>query len=325
MSGPNFKIVKPSTEAEKTTRTTLDTWDVTPDRMKSWKLPPFQRPLRVNAKVETVAQEIKQNDGVIPGTLTIGYLDKVIYLVDGQHRREAFYLSECIVGYCDVRICHFDTMAEMGDEFVRLNSSLVTMRPDDILRGLEATYEPLVKIRKRCPFVGYDQIRRNEKAPMLSMSTALRCWIGSSTEMPRNGGQSAALIARTFSMDDADTLIGFLDCVFQAWGREAANARLWSGLNITLCMWLYRRLCITPWGPKTPKLTREMFTKCMMSVAAAEMYVDWLLGRQLCSRDVAPAYGRLKGIIAARLESELGKKALLPQPPWATSASGRHR
>ena len=51
-------------------------------------------------------------------------------------------------------------MAEMGDAFVALNSRLVNMRPDDILRGLEGSIPALQEIRASCPFVGYDQIRQ---------------------------------------------------------------------------------------------------------------------------------------------------------------------
>lgn len=313
-----FKIVKPQSEAQKTTRTTLDTIEVTPNLAKSWRLPPFQRPLRVNEKLQLLAEQIKADDGVIPGILTLGVLEKERYLVDGQHRREAFLLSGCLTGYCDVRVLHFNEMAEMGEEFVNLNSQIVKMRPDDILRGLEQTYEPLAKIRRRCPFVGYDQIRRNERAPLLSMAQAIRCWVGSATEVPKSGGVSAAQLARVLSMDEADTLIKFLETVIAAWGRDAANARLWSTLNLSLCMWLYRRMVITQWSPRTPKLTNDTFTKCMMSVAATEAYVDWLLGRNLSARDIGPAYSRLKSIIAGRLEMETGKKPSLPQPPWAS-------
>lgn len=317
----NFKIVKPSTEAQKTTGTTLDTIELTPSLVRSWKLPPFQRPLRVNDKLLLLAQQIKREDGIIPGVMTLGVLDRERYLVDGQHRREAFLLSECIIGYADVRVLHFADMAEMGDEFVNLNSQIVKMRPDDILRGLEETYEPLRRLRRRCPFVGYDQIRRNEKAPVLSMSAALRSWVGSANEVPKAGGASAAQLARTFSIEDADAMIQFLDCAIGAWGREVANSRLWSNLNLCLCMWLYRRLVITPYSAKTQKIGRDTFTKCLMSVSASELYSDWLVGRNLSIRDLSPAYGRLKGIFAGRLEQETGKKPLLPQPAWSSGKS----
>ncbi len=320
-----FRIVKPQTDAEKNTETTLDCIEVSPNDIKAWKLPPFQRELKRNDKVIELGAKIKKDGGVIPGVLTLGILNKERYLVDGQHRREAFLLSECMIGFCDVRVLHFGNMADMGDEYVNVNQSLVKMRPDDILRGLEESYEPLAKIRRRCSFVGFEYIRRNESSPLLSMSQAIRCWTGSLNEVPKSGGGSAAQLARSFTMEDADQLIAFLHCAFNAWGRDAVNARLWSSLNITLCMWLYRRTVITQWSARTPKLTSEMFTKCMMAVSAAEIYVDWLAGRNLGSHHLAPAYGRLKGLFTGRLEMEIGKKATLPQPPWATSSSGRAR
>lgn len=325
MAAP-FKIVKPQTDAEKNTETTLDCIEVTPNDVKSWKLPPFQRDLRRNEKVIAVSEKIKKDGGVIPGVLTLGILDKERYLVDGQHRREAFLLSGCTIGFCDIRVLHFVDMAAMGDEFVNINDSLVKMRPDDILRGLEASYEPLAKIRRRCTFVGYDYIRRNEKSPLMSMSQAIRCWTGSMNEVPKSGGGgSAAHLARTFTMEDAEALTAFLHCAFNAWGRDAVNARLWASLNLTLCMWLYRRTVITQWSARTPKLTNEMFTKCLMAVSAADIYVDWLAGRNLGGHQMSPAYGRLKGLFVGRLELETGKKVSFPQPTWATSASGRHR
>lgn len=63
----------------------------------------------------------------------------------------------------------------------------------------------------------------------------------------------------------------------------------------------------------------ERCARNWMSVAAAEAYSDWLVGRNLSIRDLSPAYGRLKGIFAGRLEQETGKKPLLPQPAWASN------
>ena len=43
-----LKIVKPATKPEKTTHSTVDTVMFTPETIKKWRAPPFQRPLRVN-------------------------------------------------------------------------------------------------------------------------------------------------------------------------------------------------------------------------------------------------------------------------------------
>lgn len=313
-----LQIVKPKTAAQMSTQTTLDTIEVTPDQIRSWKVPPFQRPLRINDKVMQLASKIREDGGVIPGVVVLGVLNKDRYIVDGQHRREAFLLSECLSGYVDIRVLHFDDMAQMGEEYVNLNSRLVNMRPDDVLRGLEETFPALGKIKKRSPFVGYDQIRRSEKSPVLSMSALLRCWSASSTEVPRSACGSALSLARTLSTEEADTCIDFLNLAYTAWGRDQAYGRLWGNLNLTLCMWLYRRLVITPYSAKTQRLTKDMFTKCLMSLSADSQYPDWLVGRNNGQRDASPAYGRIKSAFAKRLEVETGKKPHLPQPAWAS-------
>lgn len=319
-----FKIVKPQTEAQRTTQTTLDTIEVTPDLVKSWKIPRFQRELRVNEKVQLLAQQISEADGVIPGVITIGVLDGDRYLIDGQHRREAFVLSGCLVGYVDVRILHFSTMAEMGEEYVNLNSRLVVMRPDDIMRGLEDSYETLKKLRRRCPFVGYDQIRRGTNAPVVSMSALLRCWSASGCETPSSGAMSAAKRAELLSMDEVDHLITFLNVAIGAWGRDLQYGRLWSNLNLSLCMWLYRRVVTGEISlgnlARSNKITPDQFGKCLMSLSADGQYVDWLHGRNAASRDMSPCYSRIKQIFARRIEEETGKKPLLPAPAWAANA-----
>lgn len=167
---------KPKSGPEKATKTTVETIGFSRDEANDWKVPPFQRPLRVNDKVRLLAEQIGNDGGVIPGVLTFGVIGRDRFIVDGQHRREAFVLSGKAEGYADARTCYFDTMAEMGEEFVRLNSQLVRMRPDDILRGLESSLPSLQAVRAACPFVGYDMIRRGDRCPILSMSAVLRAW-----------------------------------------------------------------------------------------------------------------------------------------------------
>ena len=306
------------TRAQKTTRTKLDTILITPDLIRGWKSPPFQRPLTVNNKVKELAGRIAEEGGVIPGVLTLGAVGKEVYLLDGQHRREAFLISEATEGYADVRYHFFDNIADMGEEFVNVNTALVRLRPDDILRGLESSSVALTALRKACPFVGYDNIRRGTHSPILSMSAAIRCWKSSSAEVPGSGAAagSAQHIASTLTEDDAEACALFLNLCNRAWGRDLEYAHLWRNLNLTLSAWLYRRLVITPWSPRTPKLTRELYSKAMQSLSADTAYLEWLVGRQLSERDRSPAFNRIKKIIAKRLEMELGKKILLPQPAW---------
>lgn len=311
----HLKIVKPQSEAERERRTTLDTIFVTPESARQWRVPTFQRELKVNEKVMQISREIAQS-GLIPGTITLGVLDNHLYIIDGQHRREAFLLADITEGIADVRYCHFKTEAEMGDEFVKLNSHIVTMRPDDILRGLEKSNPALAKLRRACPFVGYGQIRRGEKSPVVSMSALLRCWFGSAPEVPAAGGLTATKVVQNLSDEEVETLTSFLNIAFAAWGRNLEHARLWGNLNLTVCMWMFRRLVITPYSTSTKKLGKELFQKCLMSVAADAHYNDYLVGRALRERDRSPTYSKLKGIFARRIEAETGDKPRLPSPDW---------
>jgi hypothetical protein len=314
-----FRIVKPQTPTEKKTRTVVDTIMVTPESLDKWKSPPFQRPVRQNEKVRMLAEELKREGGVWPGIVTLGILDGTVYTIDGQHRKEAFLMSGLVEGYTDVRTHHFTSMADMGEEFVRLNSQLVSMRPDDILRGLEASIEGLRKIRALCPFVGYDNIRRGTTSPVVGMSLCLRSWRTSMSEVPASGcGMSAAAVAESLELKEYENLIEFLNLALGAFGRDPQYGRLWSALNLIMCMWLYRRLFLHPeLHGKTLPVTKDLFKKCLMSVSANSDYVDWLLGRNIGERDRAPAYNRLKAIFVGRLSAELGKKVSLPQPAWA--------
>jgi hypothetical protein len=320
-----IQVVKPKSAPQKATQTTLDTKAITRDIVKTWRHPPFQRPLRENEKVRQCADQIDADGGVIPGIITLGVLDGNVYVVDGQHRVHGFTISKTETAYVDVRTHFFETMAEMGAEYVRLNSSLVKMRPDDILRGLEASLPALQRLRKKCPFVGYDMIRRNERSPILSVSAILRVWIGSRQDVPSSTGSSAQSIATdAFTDDEADLCVDFLTLCLEAWGRDPEYARLWSSLNLIICAWLYRRLVLGHGASALAvRLTREQFRKCLMTLSADGAYIDWLLGRQLGERDRSPAYHRIRNNFVKRIESDTGRKPKLPAPAWATHQGGR--
>lgn len=312
-------IVKPSSKAEKNTKTTLETLLITRSTIESWQTPEFQRAKKINSKVEALALEIKSDDGVIPGVLTIGVLEGVRYRLDGQHRMAAALMSGLEEFYADVRFFFADTMAEMALEFVRLNSCLVTMRPDDILRGLESSYDSLRLVRQKCPFVGYDMVRRSAHSPVVSMATALRVWRGSAAEVPTSAVEAAAKLGANLTREEAEQLIVFLSICFEAWGRDHENGRLWCALNMVICAWLYRRMVVTQYSARIPRLSKEQFRRCLMSLSADANYVDWLVGRNVGERDRSPAYARIKRAFSARLSEEMGKKILMPQPAWANS------
>lgn len=313
-------------EAPKAVQSRMETLIISPMMVSTWKIPPFQRPVRINEKVRMVMEQIKKTE-TIEGVLTLGKLkgDQSFYVVDGQHRVEAFKLSDLSEAIADVRLVMFDTMGEMADEFVRLNSSLVKMRPDDILRGLESSTPALQTIRRSCEFVGYDNVRRSGTSPIMSMSALVRCWTNASYETPAssNAGASAAHLAQGLDHGSVQNLIAFLATAHAAWGRDPEYYRLWGNLNLTLCMWLWNKLVMDRdrFGNKRYVVMNvQDFKKCLMSVSADADYVSWLTGRQLGDRDRSPCYSRLKTIFARRLreESRDGKTPMLPAPAWAS-------
>lgn len=311
------KLVHLKSVSQKKTKTVVDTIEFTLKHIESWEAPPFQRPIRINERVKQLAEQIIVDGGVLPGVLTLGVLEGKTYIVDGQHRIEAFKLSGVEVGFSDVRRHYFQNMGDMSEEFVNLNSQLARMRPDDILRGLEASTPALLEIRKRCPFVGYDMIRRGSNSPLLSMSTLLRTWRGSVHNCPAPGGTSRDCV-EGMTTEETVMLIRFLQLADKAFGRDSGYSNLWGMLNLILCMWFYRRVVRAVWSAKIPQMKEEMFLKCLMSLSADTHYVDWLRGRKLGDRDRSPTWNKIKSIFVQRIAEETGKRPLMPQPEWAS-------
>jgi hypothetical protein len=317
-----MQLSKPRTMQERRTRTVADTITLTPESIAKWHAPPFQRPVKENAKVLALAEQLKIDGGVIRGIITLGVLDGKTYIVDGQHRARAFLISALKEGYTDVRVHYFESMDDMADEFLRLNDRLVAMKPDDILRGLELSLPAIELIRTRCPFVGYDSIRRGPNGPVVSMASMLRAWAGSEGENPATTGKgTAAELARAITEESAEKLCDFLTLALDAFGRDHEYARLWGSLNMSISMWFYRRMVLSQYSTKTPRLTKEQFKRCLMSLSASGDYCDWLVGRVAGERDRAPAFVRIKALFGRRLENDLGKKVAMPNPAWSIGAT----
>lgn len=315
---PNAKV------APRAERSGMETLILSAEQVSKWKVPPFQRPLSVNAKVRALAVEMAQTE-VIPGVVTLGQLKNspTIYIVDAQHRLEAFKLSGLLEVIADVRVVHFNSMGEMATEYAQLNSSLVKIRPDDLLRAMEISTPALQRIRAECAFVGYDQIRRGTSSPVISMSVLLKCWLGSAYETPGNKvhGLNTVSMAETIDDGEVDLLLRFLHLTETAWGRDVEYARLWQALNLTLCMWLYRRVVLdkTRGVKRAVVLSDSQFKQCIMSLAADRNYLDFLVGRNsVRERDRSPCYDRIRRAFAKRLIAEGNPRPLLPNPPWTT-------
>lgn len=317
-------VLKGAREAPRGASSRMETLIINQKMMADWVVPSFQRPLRINDKVRALAEDIKRDGGVIPGILTLGVISgdqrRVHYIVDGQHRIEGAKIAAVAECIADVRIITFKNMTEMAEEFVNLNSAIVRMQPDDILRGLEQSLPALRTVRQGCNFVGYDQVRRGDGSPLIGMSSVLRCWEGTITDVPGIGGKGAQVIATNMTIEDAQQLVVFLNTCVAAWGPETENYRLWGALNLTMCMWIWRRLVLDKdrFGNKHyVVLTPETFKKCLMAVAASAEYNDWLLGRKMGERDRSPCYTRVKTIFAERLKADGTPKVKMMAPSWS--------
>ena len=298
----------------------METILVTPTDIAKWHIPRFQRPLKENEKVRALARTISENGGVIPGVITLGHVGnaKEMFIVDGQHRCHSAKLSELPEFIADVRVCRFETMGDMSVEFVRLQQSLVMMKPDDKLRALEEGCKALKHLRNECPFIGYSQIRRPGSGIVLSASAAIRAWVAGMRDTPQIGGTSVEAAMGMVDNNDIEAAARYYKIAYTAWGSEPGSHRLWNNINIGVCAWLYRRLVMeTQRGLKRyAVLSNDMFKKCLMSVGASADYYDWLSGRQLNDRDRSPCYGRLRTIFSTRLREEGSKNTTVPMPEW---------
>lgn len=336
VNGKSTRTFKTRSKPARQYRTKMEVEVISEEVLANWKVPGFQRPITINAKLTAVSEHIKANSGTIPGTLTIGVFDNEFYRVDGQHRIKAFEITGLKEGLADVKYVYFDTYEEMAAEFDALNSPIARMKPDDHLRAIEQTNPALHQLKKACPFIGYGTINRGRGTTVISMSVVLRAWSGSSTDTPVATGPTTQMLGNSLTSEDAEMITDFLKLALDAWGKDAVYGRLWTGMNMTLCMWLYRQVVLqkakdlykvtkVTEGEKTRTkttaskvtfLTREQFKEGLMSLSTTTNYVQWLMNRPLNEVNRGPCYDRIKKLFQARLTTIIGKKAHLPVPAW---------
>jgi hypothetical protein len=301
----------------------METRIVTLAELESWQLPPVQGVFKVNKRVLEYVDELKRNGGIIGGVITLGRLpnDARLWKVDGCHRTQGAIMSGLTQFFVEIRTIEFQTMGELAEEYVKMNTPLSRKTPNDILRAMEENLPNMRLLHEQCSFIGYDNIRRCvTSSPIIGMAQVLRTWNGAKQETPGGGGQSGGPreIAEEFDARDVEELSSFLNSVYGAWGMDPEYHRLWGSLNLTMCMWLFQQLVLGKREPrkKTIYLTVAQFGRCMMSVSASGDYVDWVRGRQMSERDRSPCYTRLKKIIGMRILEDTGQRPMFPQPAW---------
>lgn len=297
----------------KTHKTVMKVEVITPELLASWATPDFQRPIMENPKLHMVKDGIRENGGIIPGTLTIGVYNGRNYRVDGQHRMRAFELSGLSEGLADVKYIYFDSEEDMAEEFDRQNSPIARMKPDDHLRAIEKSSEALQYLRKECPFICYGPVKRGGKSAV-SMSGVLRAWSGGSSETPIACGTPAQTIGKRLPLDEAKEIAQFLKVCYDAWGAHQNYGKLWTNMNLTICVWLYHHTVMD--SKETYELTPEAFRQALMSLTD-EKYIEFITNKAMTEFNRGPCYVEMTSRIRPRLQASVNRRIRLPLPVWA--------
>jgi hypothetical protein len=153
---------------------------------------------------------------------------------------------------------------------------------------------------------------------MISMSVVVRAWEYSNPTPPTKGGGGPGgvqgIVAR-MSIQDASEMVEFVQMAERAFGRDKEYRRLWGALNLTVCMWMYRRMVLD--APRSTdrsfRSTKELFGQCLTRLSASTDYLDWLHARVFTDEHRTPCYKRIKLIFGAEIGERVGKKVKLPE------------
>ena len=319
--------------ARKIGRTMLKSGSVSTELMvlthrivEGWERPPFQRPAASAKKVSKLAVKI-QDRGYLLTAIYLGVLDGVTYLVDGQNRREAFIASGLVSIKAPVLTKHYPDgkpgLLEMCEDFLLINEHIQNPSANDKLRALEPTNVCISKIHSKCPFVGYTNLRRKEDSPIVSMAQVIRALITSGKEVPSSPGKSAVAHAMETKIHEADGLSTFLNVAFKAWGRDKEYKLFWKHMNMSLCLWYFRRMLRGPSIKSQGTVTLEQFHNIFLALLANNRYHAILKkhsgGRMNDPETRDPVCKELRGTIKASLKRDGVKDYYLPKLEWPES------
>lgn len=299
------------------TRTITSVIEVSRETLESLLTPHSQRELKTsNRNVKSQVKEIQQT-GIIPGTILIGIVNGKAYKYDGQHRIWAALETDLDLFVTRIQVTEFASQAELGMATMKANAPLVRRTPDDNLKTMEDTYPVLKKIMKECPFLGYS---KRTTTVVMSANLALQCWDYSKRRAPSNrGGTPVDKVIEKMSTDEAKKIIDTFHMLHEAWGADKQYKSMWSKLNVTLVLWLWRALVDDPKSTgRSTRLTKAQFRDAIMGLSADSTYLSWIYGRLLRDDDRTPCYNRIKIIIVKRLREMHDISAILPTPPGSS-------
>jgi hypothetical protein len=136
-----------------------------------------------------------------------------------------------------------------------MQTSICRSTPDHRLQSLEPRCPNLLHFREGCKdIVTYGRVIKG-RGRVLPVSHALRCWASSNEDPPAKNVTNTEILAQGLTALDVQQLSGLLHSLIRVWGDQREYKCLWGPLNLTLCMWLYRRMVIGVPAP-APNVTR---------------------------------------------------------------------
>lgn len=239
-----------------------------------------------------------------------------------KHDELARNRKKVAAAFAKIQYEYHDSMIAMAERFEKLNTPIERIKRDDIYRCNLNRSPSIDALVKKCPFIGFGAVKRNgtNSACVARVSGILRYWYSSRPEVPVARMPSARDTVAWFDKEDTvDDLVTFLGLCHRAWSSSPEYSSLWNPFNMTLCMWLYRRICLEVTS-KGLQVTNELFYLCLLSLTGNRDYLAWLAaahGGRSMNRDRNEGYRRITDSFRRTIQDSLGgKKCFLPVPTW---------
>ena len=285
-----------------------------------WKLPNWGREPKSNDIVVSVAADLQVNPH-LKSTLILGIYDNAIWKIDGNHRLLGFLTSglPSMTAYCMFHKC--TSHEDMYRIYRIYQRHIRTPTKDDNLKGFEVTHPPLKTISSKCKFVTYGSLKDYETS-RIKMTSVVQAWFDSLSYLPKHVRSNIEEQAKKIDESAARKINEFLMVCKE--GLTLQISVLWKQINITLLLWLYRRVV---WemvdeeheGSDYPVLTKDEFV-CGLQGLQASSYYQALFQREL-EKDRLETYNSLISHFRNNLRScGIKRRMTLPKPNWPQDA-----
>jgi hypothetical protein len=218
--------------------------DVLIDRhlaLEVWQVPEYNRETTDTKKVNELVEALLREPVLRYDHFIISCRECVLRKVDCNHRVRAFEKSGLPAIRVNIHYIRFDSEEEEVEAYRQKQYQLKRSTPNDRLKVVARTHQPLQRIAELCNFVTFDKACAGQAGKLVTMSTVVQVYEWSKTNPPRSRSVSSIEdLAKTLTAEDAAQIVEFLLLCREYF--EVKNPSLWKVSNLTLCLWLYRRL-----------------------------------------------------------------------------------